>query len=167
MNLKVAAFGEFENLKLLVLYGADLTHRAEEGYTAAHAALWYAKRRANREREREFFIDSLLVRIHYIIVMVRWTGLAPWEFEFPFPSEQATKTNALRTFTGKPRPDSQNLALTVFYVPYLLNGGVPCVVFVHNEISAGTELCMRNGRHATTRTQPPGAVRMKPSSLNP
>ena len=25
------------------------------------------------------------VRIHFIIVMIRWTGLAPWEFEFPFP----------------------------------------------------------------------------------
>jgi len=25
-----------------------------------------------------------LVRIHFIIVMIRWTGLAPWEFEFPF-----------------------------------------------------------------------------------
>jgi len=32
-----------------------------------------------------FFIDNLLVRIHFIIVMIRWTGLAPWEFEFPFP----------------------------------------------------------------------------------
>ena len=30
----------------------------------------------------EFFIDNLLVRIHFIIVMIRWTGLAPWEFEF-------------------------------------------------------------------------------------
>ena len=35
--------------------------------------------------EREFFIDNLLVRIHYIIVMIKWTGLAPREFEFPFP----------------------------------------------------------------------------------
>ena len=35
--------------------------------------------------EREFFIDNSLVRVHFIIVMVRWTGLAPWEFEFPFP----------------------------------------------------------------------------------
>ena len=32
--------------------------------------------------QREFFIDNLLVRIHFIIVMIRWTGLAPWEFEF-------------------------------------------------------------------------------------
>ena len=29
--------------------------------------------------ERDFFIDNLLVRIHFIIVMIRWTGLAPWE----------------------------------------------------------------------------------------
>ena len=28
--------------------------------------------------EREFFIDNLLVRIHFIIEMIRWTGLAPW-----------------------------------------------------------------------------------------
>ena len=25
------------------------------------------------------FIDNLLVRIHFIIVMIGWTGLAPWE----------------------------------------------------------------------------------------
>jgi len=31
--------------------------------------------------EREFFIDNLLVRLHFIIVI----GLAPWEFEFTFP----------------------------------------------------------------------------------
>ena len=35
--------------------------------------------------EREFFVDNLLVRIHFIIVMIRWTGLAPLEFEFSFP----------------------------------------------------------------------------------
>jgi len=34
--------------------------------------------------QREFFIDYLLVRAHLIIVMIRWTGLAPWEFDFPF-----------------------------------------------------------------------------------
>ena len=37
------------------------------------------------DREREFIIDNLLVRIHFTIVMIRWTGLAPWEPEFPFP----------------------------------------------------------------------------------
>jgi len=33
---------------------------------------------------RELFIDNLLVRIHLFIAMIRWTGLAAWEFEFPF-----------------------------------------------------------------------------------
>ena len=28
--------------------------------------------------EKEFFIDNLMVRNHYIIVMMRWTGFAPW-----------------------------------------------------------------------------------------
>jgi len=36
-------------------------------------------------RKGEFFIGNLLVRIHFIIAMIRWTGLAPWEFEFHFP----------------------------------------------------------------------------------
>ena len=30
--------------------------------------------------EREFFIDNLLVRIHFIIETIWWTGLAPWDF---------------------------------------------------------------------------------------
>ena len=30
-------------------------------------------------------IDNLLVRIHLIIVMIRWTGLAPWDCELPVP----------------------------------------------------------------------------------
>ena len=35
--------------------------------------------------QRDFFIDDLLARIHFIIVMMRWTGLAPWDLEFPYP----------------------------------------------------------------------------------
>ena len=38
-----------------------------------------------RGGEIEFFIDNLLVRTHFIIEMIWWTGLAPWEFEFLFP----------------------------------------------------------------------------------
>ena len=34
-------------------------------------------------REREFFIDNLLARIHFIIEVIWWTGLAPWEFPHP------------------------------------------------------------------------------------
>ena len=29
--------------------------------------------------ERDLFIDNLLVRIHFIIEMIWWTSLAPWE----------------------------------------------------------------------------------------
>ena len=29
-------------------------------------------------RGRELFIDNLLVRIYYIIVMIQWAGLAAW-----------------------------------------------------------------------------------------
>jgi len=35
--------------------------------------------------ERGLFSDNLLVRIHFIIVMIRRTGLVPREFKFPFP----------------------------------------------------------------------------------
>ena len=42
---------------------------------------------ANQDRvsKREYFIDILLVRNHFIIVMIRWTGLVPWEFKFYVP----------------------------------------------------------------------------------
>ena len=35
--------------------------------------------------EEEFSMDNLTVRIRLIIEMIWWTGLALWEFEFPFP----------------------------------------------------------------------------------
>ena len=35
--------------------------------------------------EGDLFIDNPLVRIHFIIEMIRWTGLAPWLLKFPFP----------------------------------------------------------------------------------
>ena len=40
---------------------------------------------AHTGAEREVFVDNLLVQIHFVIVMIRWTGLAPWKFESPFP----------------------------------------------------------------------------------
>ena len=43
--------------------------------TLCEDRLWTGQPRA--EREREFFIDNLLVRIHFTIVMIRWTSLAP------------------------------------------------------------------------------------------
>ena len=77
-------------------FGDALWDSDEDDYCDASAAArpdWAAdalneqvlRRSCPEPREREFFIDNLLVRIHFIIVMIRWTGLAPWEFEFPFP----------------------------------------------------------------------------------
>jgi len=40
---------------------------------------------AEGPEEREFFIDNLLVRIHFIIVMIRWTGLAAIFAQGPEP----------------------------------------------------------------------------------
>ena len=48
---------------------------------------------------REFFIDNLLVRIHFIIVMITWTGLAPWEVEFPFSGSLTPCFLQVRAFT--------------------------------------------------------------------
>jgi len=44
---------------------------------------------------RDFFTDNLLVRVHFIVVKIRWNGLAPWEFEFPFPGSRTS------TFPGE------------------------------------------------------------------
>ena len=40
--------------------------------------------------ERELFIDNSLDQIHFITVMVWWTGLAPRKFEFPSPGLEST-----------------------------------------------------------------------------
>ena len=39
--------------------------------------------------------DILLVRIHFVIEMIWWNGLVPWEFEFPFPG------SLISTFLGE------------------------------------------------------------------
>jgi hypothetical protein len=31
---------------------------------------------------KEFVVDNPLFRIHLTILTIKWTGLAPWEFEF-------------------------------------------------------------------------------------
>ena len=35
-------------------------------------------------QERHFFVDNLLVQIHFVFEMIWWTGLSPWEFDFLF-----------------------------------------------------------------------------------
>ena len=44
-------------------------------------------------------MNNILVGIHFIIVTMRWTGLAPWDFEFPF----------LGSLTSTFPPDTQNV----------------------------------------------------------
>ena len=46
--------------------------------------------------ERDFFIDNLLVRTHYTIVMIRWPGLAPWEFACPYIYTSVAAANRYR-----------------------------------------------------------------------
>ena len=50
---------------------------------------------ASAKRE-ESCIDNLLVRTHFITEMICWTGLAPWEFEFPFPGSLASTFQAAK-----------------------------------------------------------------------
>ena len=48
--------------------------------------------------ERDFLIDNLLVRIHYIIVMIKWTGLVPWEvLQVTLPSSPFSLLSELGT----------------------------------------------------------------------
>jgi len=63
-------------------------------------------RAAGKPPEREFFIDNLLVRIHFIIDMILVDRpFAPWEFEFPFPG------SLIFTFLGQ-APTSVSLLAT-------------------------------------------------------
>ena len=64
--------------------------------------------------EREFFIDTLLVRIHLIIVMIGWTGRAPWEFESPFPGS-LTSTFLVGADSGARRECERCLRERVLY----------------------------------------------------
>ena len=53
--------------------------------TSGAARPWTGARPLMAIRERELFIDNLLVRIHLIFEMIWRTGLAPWEFDLSCP----------------------------------------------------------------------------------
>ena len=59
------------------------------------------------------FIDNLLVRAHCIIVMIRWTGLAPWEFEFTSTFLERPVTTQHSTWLPSHfRPKFQRISVT-------------------------------------------------------
>ena len=55
----------------------SLTHTCTHTHTHTHLLVDHRLQRICTTPQREFFIDNLLVRVHFIIVMIRWTGLAP------------------------------------------------------------------------------------------
>jgi len=87
LELATLRYGIVEQRKVSGADGSQTLNpkqaRSEAREAEARERHW--RERFNPLRER-VLIGNLLVRIHLIIVMIRWTGLAPWEFEFPFPS---------------------------------------------------------------------------------
>ena len=57
--------------------------------------------RGERFTARDFFVDNLLVRSHCIIVLIRWTGLAPCKFEFPSPGSLPISSRQLSQFNSR------------------------------------------------------------------
>jgi len=59
---------------------------------------------APKTSEKELFIDNLLARVHLIIVMIRWTGLAPWELEFAIDLEKSSPSSGCAKRSESPVP---------------------------------------------------------------
>ena len=71
--------------------------------------------------EKEIFIDNLLVRIHFFIVMIRWNGLARRKFELP---SLDSLTSTFLGITDLVNPNRLRLRLEfVNLKPYTLNRG--------------------------------------------
>ena len=90
--------------------------------------------------EGEFFIDNLQVRIHFIIVMIRWTGLAPWEqLHHVLKFRESAFTAVERIWhTRQSRPDSG--------LAFLVKGFKPSKV-VPSSLGSGTDR-NQHGRRA-------------------
>jgi len=67
---------------------------------------------------RSEFIDNLLVRNHFIIVMIRWTGLAPCEFELPFPGSLTFTFLGSGERTPDPNPPRKNAGIVRGYLAH-------------------------------------------------
>ena len=77
-------------------------------YTSERGAPVYAARR-EVFLERKFFIDSLLVRIHVIIVMINLTGLARWEFNSLFQVVLHLPSSSPNPYPRTRNPQAHNL----------------------------------------------------------
>ena len=110
--------------------------------------------------EREFLIDNLLIQLHFIIVIIKWTDLAPWEFECSFLGNLTSTFLVLIiliTISGVPPTDtlSDNLLQQKFQVsafpttfnktPYLYFGSN-----MYEEFFIDTK-CLCTGLHVTAR----------------
>jgi len=60
-------------------------------------------------REGDFFLDNLVVRTPFIIVMIGWAGLAPWEFELSFPGSRTSTFLAFRFMPARCRAERPKL----------------------------------------------------------
>ena len=83
----------------------SLKHEPSSEPLHISAKLLFGRLRAST-REREFFLDNPLVRIYFISEMIWWTGLAPWEFEFPFPGSIISTFLASLRWPALATPDS-------------------------------------------------------------
>jgi len=102
----------------LVYTCVSLNSRLESNNTRP-SSLQSCVRDVHTWRDREF-IDNLLVRIHCIIVMVRWTGLAPWEFEFPFPGSRVSTLTAPAVTRRDSSSSSSSLTFNLLKGDHLL-----------------------------------------------
>ena len=98
-----------------------------------------------RESEIEFRIDNLLVRIHFIIVMIRWTSLAPWfrvEGLGTKPADHSLNASCWQTAW----PMTVTITLLYWYPqPYTLNptsSVVLCAVLCCAVLCCGVPYCV-------------------------
>ena len=92
---------------------APVAHRLVGHHDAVQGRVDKRHGKALLLREREFFVDEQLVRIHFITEMVQRTGLAPWVFELPFPGilksrQGGTGRSDLRPPVLRPQTTSLN-----------------------------------------------------------
>ena len=117
-------------------------------------------------RERDFFIDNLLVRI--ITEMIKRTGLAPWEFEYLFPGSRISTFQGVHTLPGSLNSrmgDSPNQEIATLQTCSVSFGAVATAAWM-----LGTVLWRSEPLHPQSlfrRSFKPLALNAKPKTLNP